>query len=190
MCTKDFILASGSPQRKRLLEQIGYIPKLIEPADIDETPFKSEKASAYVKRMALEKGLHVAEKHPGEIVLSCDTVVVVGNRIIQKAHDDKEQERVMRMLSGKTHRVLSAVCVVNKDGRASVKLNTTKMVVKRMSEDEIKSYVAGHDWVGCSGYRSEGLMEAFVKKIMGSTSGVIGLPLYETKNLLNSAGIK
>ena len=92
----------------------------------------------------------------------------------------------MRMLSGKTHRVLSAVCVVNKDGRASVKLNTTKMVVKRMTEDEIKSYVAGHDW----GYRSEGLMEAFVKKIMGSTSGVIGLPLYETKNLLNSAGIK
>ena len=132
----------------------------------------------------------MAEKHPGEIVLSCDTVVVVGNRIIQKAHDDKEQERVMRMLSGKTHRVLSAVCVVNKDGRASVKLNTTKMVVKRMTEDEIKSYVAGHDWVGCSGYRSEGLMEAFVKKIMGSTSGVIGLPLYETKNLLNSAGIK
>lgn len=85
---------------------------------------------------------------------------------------------------------MSAVCVVNKDGRASVKLNTTKMVVKRMTEDEIKSYVAGHDWVGCSGYRSEGLMEAFVKKIMGSTSGVIGLPLYETKNLLNSAGIK
>ena len=132
----------------------------------------------------------MAEKHPGKIVLSCDTVVVVGNRIIQKAHDDREQERVMRMLSGKTHRVLSAVCVVNKDGRASVKLNTTKMVVKRMTEDEIKSYVAGHDWVGCSGYRSEGLMEAFVKKIMGSTSGVIGLPLYETKNLLNSAGIK
>ena len=91
-------------------------------------------------------------KHPGKIVLSCDTVVVVGNRIIQKAHDDREQERVMRMLSGKTHRVLSAVCVVNKDGRASVKLNTTKMVVKRMTEDEIKSYVAGHDWVGCSGY--------------------------------------
>lgn len=183
MCTKDFILASGSPQRKRLLEQIGYIPKLIEPADIDETPFKSEKASAYVKRMALEKGLHVAEKHPGEIVLSCDTVVVVGNRIIQKAHDDKEQERVMRMLSGKTHRILSAVCVVNKDGRVSVKLNTTKMVVKRMTEDEIKSYVAGHDWVGCSGYRSEGLMEAFVKRLWGRLPALSGCLCMKQKSV-------
>lgn len=188
--TKDFILASGSPQRKRLLEQIGFVPKLIEPADIDETPHKYENASGYVKRMALEKALHVAEKHPGEVILACDTVVVVGTHIIQKAHNDEEQTQVMKMLSGKTHRVLSAVCVINREGKASVKLSTTKMMVKKMTDNEIKAYVDGHDWIGCSGYRSEGLMEAYFKKIIGSTSGVIGLPLYETRNLLISAGIK
>lgn len=190
MTVKNFILASGSPQRKRLLEQIGYVPKLIEPADIDETPQKYERATAYVKRMAVEKARHAATKHPGEVVLACDTVVVANNHIIQKAHDEAEQEKVMRLLSGKTHRVLSAVCVINREGRESLKLTTTKMLVKRMSEEEIRGYVKGHDWEGCAGYRIEGLMEAFVRKIIGSTSGVIGLPLYETKNLLDSAGIK
>lgn len=187
---KDFILASGSPQRKRLLAQIGFEPAKTEPADIDETPMKFEKPSAYVKRMALEKALHVAEKHPGEVVLACDTVVAVGTRIIQKSHNETEQEKVMRALSGKTHRVLSAVCVVNRDGKTSLKLSTTRMVVKRMTEKEIADYVAGHEWDGCSGYKIEGTMEAFVRKIIGSTSGVIGLPLYETKCLLGSAGIK
>ncbi len=189
MAEKDFILASGSPQRKRLLEQLGYVPKLIEPADIDETPHKGEKASAYVKRMAKEKSLHVAEKHPNEIVLACDTVVVAGTKILQKAHSDEEQEDVMRLLSGRTHRVLSAVSVIDRQGRQSVRLNVTKIQMKHLSEKEIKDYVAGHDWIGCSGYRSEGMMEAFIRKIIGSTSGVIGLPLYDTKNMLNSAGI-
>lgn len=188
--TKDFILASGSPQRKALLEQIGYVPKLIESADIDETPHKHEPASSYVKRMALEKGRHVAEKHPGEIILSCDTVVVVGTHIIQKSHNDEEQEKVMRILSGKSHRVLSAVCVINRQAKAVLRLSTTKIQVKHMSEEEIATYVSGHDWVGCSGYRIEGLMETFMKKMIGSNSGVIGLPLYETKALLNGAGIK
>lgn len=189
MPEKNFILASGSPQRKRLLEQIGYIPKLIEPADIDETPYKDEKASAYVKRMAAEKARNVAEKHPNEIILACDTVVVCGTKIIQKAHNDAEQEKVMRILSGKAHRVLSAVSVIDVKGHQAVKLYTTKVQMKHMSEKEIKDYVAGHDWVGCSGYRSEGMMEAFIRKIIGSTSGIIGLPLYDTKNMLNSAGI-
>ncbi len=171
------------------MEQLGYIPKLIEPADIDETPKKGEKPSAYVKRMALEKARHVAEKHPAEVVLACDTVVVAGTKILQKAHNDEEQEGVMRLLSGRTHRVLSAVSVIDKKGLQSVKLNVTKIQMKKLTEKEIKDYVAGHDWVGCSGYRSEGVMEAFIRKIVGSTSGVIGLPLYDTKNMLNSAGI-
>ena len=187
---KDFILASASPQRRRLLEQIGFVPKLIEAADIDETPLKYEKAAAYVKRMALEKGLRTAEKHPGEIVLACDTVVTAGTKILQKAHSDEEQEKVMRLLSGKTHRVLSAVCVINREGRAAVRLVTTKITVKRMTDEEIKSYVATKEWCGCSGYKIEGVMEAFVRQINGSTSGVIGLPLYETKNMLISAGVK
>lgn len=188
--TKDFILASGSKPRKILLEQIGYEPKLIEPADIDETPRKGEKASAYVKRMALEKAKHVAEIHPNEVILACDTVVVAGTAIIQKSHTDEEQEKVMRKLSAKAHRVLSAVCVVNREGKASVRLNTTKIHMKSLSEKEIKAYVASHEWQGCAGYKIEGAMEAFVRKLEGSYSGVVGLPLYETRNLLDGAGVK
>lgn len=187
--TKNFILASGSPQRKALLEQIGYVPKLIEPADIDETPRKNEKASAYVKRMALEKGLHAAGKHPGEMVLACDTIVVAGAHIIQKSHSDEEQEQVMRLLSGKSHRVLSAVCLINKEGKAAMRLNTTKIQMKRLSEQEIKDYVASREWVGCAGYKIEGCLAGLVRQIKGSYSGVVGLPLFEAKSLLNGAGI-
>lgn len=190
MTCKNFILASGSPQRKQLLAQIGFAPKQIEPADIDETPFKHEKPAMYVKRMALEKGFHVAQKHSGEVVLACDTVVVCGQRIIQKAHDDAEQEKVMRLLSGKTHQVMSAVCVVDAQGKASLKLNKTKIEMKNLTEQEIKDYVAGHEWVGCAGYKIEGELAAFVRKMTGSYSGVVGLPLYEARNMLISAGVK
>lgn len=190
MTSQNFILASGSPQRKLLLEQIGFIPKLIEPADIDEAPRKHEKPSTYVKRMALEKGLHVAGKHPGEIILACDTVVVCGQKIIQKAHDDSEQEKIMRLLSGKPHRVMSAVCVIDNKGKAALKLNTTKILMKNLTEKEIKAYIASHEWVGCAGYKIEGRLAAFVRKLTGSYSGVVGLPLYETRNMLISAGLK
>ena len=188
--TKDFILASGSPQRKLLLEQIGMAPSLIEPADIDETPKKSEKASAYVKRMALEKAESVAKKHPGKVVLACDTIIVVGTQIIQKAHTNEEQTKVMKLLSGKAHRVLSAVCVINSKGKASVRLSSTKIIMKRMSDKEIEHYVKTKEWVGAAGYKIEGCLASFVRKIIGSYSGVVGLPLFETRNMLIGAGIK
>ena len=188
--TKDFILASASPQRKLLLEQIDMIPALIEPADIDETPHKGEKVSAYVKRMALENARHVAEKHPHKVVLACDTVIACGPKIIQKSHSDEEQIQVMRLLSGKAHRVLSAVCVINAEGKSSLRLNTTKIMMKKMSKQEILDYVASHEWVGCAGYKIEGRLAALVRKMVGSYSGVVGLPLFETKNLLSGAGIK
>lgn len=187
---KDFILASGSPQRIALLRQAGYEPKKIQSADIDEAPHKYETPSAYVKRMATEKACHVAALNPGEIVLGGDTVVVVGRQIIQKAHDEAEQEKVMRLLSGKTNRVLSAVCLVDKAGKVTVRLSTTRLSVKKLSETEIREYIAGRDWVGCSGFKIEGMMEAFIRKIIGSYSGVVGLPLYETKCLLNGVGIR
>lgn len=190
MVCYNFILASGSPQRKQLLEQVSLSPKKFEPADIDETPLKFEKPSAYVKRMAKEKCLHVAQKYPGEIVLACDTVVVCGQKIIQKAKNDAEQECIMKMLSGKTHRVLSAVSVIDAKGRLSLKLNTTKILMKSLTEKEISDYIKTHEWVGCSGYKIEGCLAAFVRKIIGSYSGVVGLPLYETRNMLISAGIK
>ena len=134
MDKKDFILASSSPQRLMLLEQIGLPPKEICPADIDESEKKGEKASAYVKRMALEKARKIAEKHPGAVVLGADTVVVVGAKILHKCHTDEEQTAVMKLLSGKAHRVLSAVCVIGADGRAAVRLNTTRILMKKLSE--------------------------------------------------------
>lgn len=188
--SKDFILASSSPQRYALLEQIGYPPKMVEPANIDETPRKYEKPTAYVKRMAKEKAEHVAALHPGSVVLACDTIVVAGAKIIQKAHGDEEQEKVMRQLSGKSSHVLSGVCVIDKNGKVSVRCVTTRILMKRLSEEEIKDYVASHEWIGCSGYKIEGLGGAFIKKIIGSYSGVVGLPLFETKNMLNGVGIK
>ena len=148
---KSFILASGSPQRKALLEQIGLIPSFIVPADIDETPYVGEKPTAYVKRMAKEKALCVAKKYPKAVVLGSDTVIVVGSKIIQKSHSDKEQEDVMRLLSGKAHKVLSAVCVVDEKGKTSVKVNSTRIIMKRLLEREIKEYVATREWCGCAG---------------------------------------
>ena len=187
---KDFILASSSPQRLALLEQIGYTPFRIQPADIDETPQKYEKPTAYVKRMAKEKALSVAALNKGTVVLGSDTIIVSGAKIIQKAHSEAEQEKVMRMLSGKAHHVLSGICVVDKNGKARVRCVSTRIIMKRLSEEEIKNYVMGKEWVGCAGYRIEGELGAYVKKIIGSYSGVIGLPLFEAKNMLNGAGIK
>lgn len=187
--TKDFILASGSPQRKQLLAQIGYNPKKIEPADIDESEKKHETATAYVKRMALEKARKVAEANPEENILACDTVVVVGATVLHKAHTEEEQTLVMEKLSGKAHYVISSVCVVGKDGRIAQRTVSTRILMKRLTPQEIKDYVASHNWEGACGYRIED-MEAYVRKIIGSYSAVIGLPLYETRNLLNGIGIK
>lgn len=186
---KNFILASQSPQRKMLLSQIGFEPYKIEPADIDEKPKNKEKPSQYVKRMAKEKALFVANKNKGEVVLASDTVIVCGTTIIQKSKTDKEQQKVMEMLSGKTHKVLTGVCVVNKEGKAVVKLNTTKIKMKKMTKDEIADYVVSREWCGCAGYKIEGKLAGYVKQMIGSYSGVVGLPLFETRNLLIGAGV-
>lgn len=188
--TKDFILASGSPQRRELLAMIGYVPKKIATADIDESPHKKEKPSAYVKRMALEKAQKVFETNKGEVVLAADTIIKVGTKIVQKAYSDEEQEKVIRLLSGKAHYVLTAACVIGKTGKTSLKLNSTRVIMKKMSEKEIKDYVATHEWVGSSGYKIDGALACLVKKIIGSYPSIIGLPLYETKNMLDSAGVK
>lgn len=186
---KNFILASQSPQRKMLLSQIGYEPSKIEPADIDETPKNKEKPSQYVKRMAKEKALFVAKKCEGEVVLASDTVIVCGTTIIQKSKNDEEQTKVMELLSGKTHKVLTGICVVDKYGKIVVRLSTTKIKMKKLTEKEIKDYVNSKEWVGCAGYKIEGILAGFVKQIIGSYSGVVGLPLFEARNLLIGAGV-
>jgi len=186
---KNFVLASQSPQRRLLLAQIGIEPARIEPADIDETPYTNEKPSQYVKRMAKEKALEVAKKHSGEVVLASDTIIVVGTKIVQKAKSDDEQRKVMQMLSGRAHRVLTGVCVINKSGNVALRLNVNKIKMKRLSKQEIEDYVASGEWKGCAGYRIEGLMGGFVERLVGSYSGVVGLPLYEARSLLIGAGV-
>lgn len=187
---KSFILASCSPQRKNLLEQINMVPEKIDPANIDETPLKGEKATAYVKRIAIEKAKNVALKNPNKVILACDTIVLADAKIIQKAHNDDEQIKIMKILSGKSHKVLSAVCVIDKNGKQRVRVSTTRILMKRLSDAEIKNYVATGEWKGCAGYKIEGCLAGFVRKIIGSYSGVVGLPLFETRNLLIGAGIK
>lgn len=186
---KDFILASGSPQRRRLLEQIGYIPKEIHPADIDEHVINGETSLRYINRIAREKAIAVANLYPNENILSADTIIVANKKIIQKSANAEAQTAVMKLLSGRTHRVITSVCLIRKDGKISQKTITTKIVMKHLTENEINDYIASEEWVGVAGYKIEGMLAGFVKKIIGSYTGVIGLPLYETKNMLNGAGI-
>ncbi len=189
MQTKDFILASGSKQRLSLLEQINYIPKQICPADIDESVLKDEKPLPYIRRVARQKAESISKKYPGENILSADTIIVVGQKIIQKSHSPEEQTKVMELLSGRAHRVITSVCLISKTGKISQRTVTTKIVMKHLSKNELTSYIASNEWNGVAGYKIEGLLGGYVKKIIGSYTGVVGLPLYETQNLLNGAGV-
>jgi len=190
MDKKDFILASASPQRFALLEQIGCPPKKVSPADIDESVLPHETPAAYVRRMAREKALKAAESHPGENVLAGDTIVAVGRRILRKARNDEEQTEVMKLLSGRACRVISAVSLVARDGRIAERCSVSRVVTKKMNEEEIRDYVASREWVGCCGYKIEGRFAGYVSKIVGSYSGIVGLPLFETQNLLKGIGVK
>ena len=186
---KHFILASQSPQRLALLKQIGYEPEKIEPANIDETPRVKEKPCQYVKRMAKEKALYIAEKNKNKVVLASDTIIVCGTKIIQKSKNDEEQKKVLKLLSGKTHKVITSICVVDEKGRARVRVNTTKIKMKRLTEEEIENYIASGEWIGCAGYKIEGLLGGFVIQMIGSYSGVVGLPLFDARSLLIGAGV-
>lgn len=190
MDKKDFILASGSPQRIALLRQIAFEPKQITPADICEDCLEHERPLPYVRRMALQKAKHVAGLYPNENILSCDTIVVVGHRILHKAKNADEQRKHMKLLSGRAHRVISSVCFIGKDGKISQRTVTTKIAMKLLTGEEIEDYLQSEEWQGVCGYKIEGRMAAYVTKMIGSYSGVVGLPLNETMNLLKGGGIK
>jgi len=187
---KDFVLASGSPQRIALLRQVMYEPKKIQPADIDENCLPHEAPLPYVRRMALEKAKHVATLLPNENILACDTVVAVGQRILHKAKDIDEQRSYMRLLSGRTHRVISSVCLIDKSGKISQRTVVTKIAMKVLSDEDLDEYLACGEWKGVCGYKIEGRLAGYVTRMVGSYSGVVGLPLYETLNLLKGVGIK
>jgi septum formation protein len=184
------ILASASPRRLDLLTQIGVTPAAVDPAHIDETPRKSELPAAYAARMAAEKAAAVAARHAGVAVLGGDTVVACGRRILPKAEDEATARMCLALLSGRRHRVLSAVTLIAGDGRAHHRLSTSIVTFKRLHEAEIAAYLAGGEWHGkAGGYAIQGAAAALIRAMQGSPSGVIGLPLYETRALLVGAGL-
>ena len=185
------VLASASPRRLELLARIGVEPDVVSPADIDETPLKAELPHVYAARMAAEKAAAVAPSCVGSLVLAADTVVAAGRRILGKAADEAEARATLSLLSGRRHRVLSAITLVSADGKARHRLSTSIVAMKRLSEDELSAYLASGEWEGKAGaYAIQGRAEALIRWMSGSYSGVMGLPLYETRTLLQSTGYK
>lgn len=184
----QLVLASSSPRRRDLLTQIGVTPDRIASPDIDETPHKGEIARVYALRMAVEKAYAVA-RAADEIVVAGDTTVAVGRRILPQAADADMQRGFLKLLSGRRHHVLSAVCVIDTDGTARSRLCDSIVRFKRLSDTEIDAYIATGEGLGkAGGYAIQGRAEALIDWMAGSHSGVVGLPLYETRALLRSAG--
>lgn len=179
-------LASASPRRRELLARLGLAPDAITPADIDETPHKGELPRAYAMRMGREKALAVAAQG---FVLAGDTVVAVGRRILPKTETEAEARACLELISGRRHQVLSSVVLRANDGSLRERLNETVVHFKRLSDEEIAAYLASGEWRGkAGGYAIQGTAEGLIEWIRGSHSGVMGLPLYETRALLKAAG--
>ena len=182
------VLASASPRRTELLGRLGITPARIISPDIDETPRKGEAPRAYAQRLAREKALAVP-RGADEAVLAGDTVVALGRRILPKANDADEVTAMLRLLSGRRHACLSAVAVVAANGRLRARLSATTVAFKPLSAAEISAYAECGEGVGkAGGYAIQGRAEALVRFIHGSHSGVMGLPLFETRALLRAAG--
>jgi septum formation protein len=183
------ILASASPRRCDLLARLGVVPDAIDPAELDETPGKAEVPLPYASRLAAEKAMLVATRHAGALVLGADTVVAVGRRILPKAEDADTARACLALLSGRRHRVHSAITLIDGDGRARHRSSTSILAFKRLSPQELDAYLASGEWRGkAGGYAIQGFAESFVRSLTGSHSGVMGLPLFETRALLEAAG--
>jgi septum formation protein len=183
----DLILASASPRRHELLARLGIEPTRVVHTDIDETPGKGELPRDYAQRMAREKAAAAAET--GAYVLAGDTVVAVGRRVLPKAEDEATARKCLELLSGRRHRVLSAVALLAPDGTLRERLSETQVRFKNLSSEEIADYLASSEWHGkAGGYAIQGSAEGLIAWISGSHSGVVGLPLFETRALLKAAG--
>jgi septum formation protein len=179
-------LASASPRRRELLARLGVVPDAVVPADIDETPLAGELPRAYALRMGREKALTVDA--PG-YVLAGDTVVAVGRRILPKTETEAEARACLELFGGRRHQVLSSVVLRTPDGALRERLSETVVHFKRLSHEEIAAYLASGEWQGkAGGYAIQGWAEGLIVWIRGSHSGVMGLPLYETRVLLKAAG--
>jgi septum formation protein len=185
----SLVLASASPRRLELLRQIGLTPDAVDPAAIDETPAKDETARLLAARLAGAKAAAVAARRPDAFVLAADTIVAVGRRLLGKPDDGADAARMLRLLSGRAHRVITAVALAAPSGRTAGRLSETRVKFKRLTAAEIDAYLASEEWTGKAGaYGVQGRAGAFVTALNGSYTGVVGLPLYETRALLVGLG--
>jgi septum formation protein len=185
------VLASESPRRKALLAQAGIVPDAIFPSHVDETPGKNELPRAHALRLATEKARSVSlELHDSDaLVLGADTVVALGRRILPKAKTDDEVQGCVRLLSGRSHQVMTAIAMVKPDASVIARVVLTRVTFKRLSDSEIEAYVGCSEGLGkAGGYAIQGRAEAFVRRLNGSYSNVVGLPLFETVGLLYGCG--
>jgi septum formation protein len=189
------VLASGSPRRVTLVNQAGIEPDALRPADIDETPKRGELPRACANRLARAKAeaafeiVQLDDELTGAYILSADTVVAVGRRILPKAELLDEATQCLRLLSGRNHRVHTAVCLVTPAGAYRQRLVETRVRFKRLSDEDIEAYLASGEWRGkAGGYAAQGIAGSFIVKIVGSYTNVVGLPLYETMTLLAGEG--
>jgi septum formation protein len=189
------VLASASPRRLQLLDQIGIEPDKLLPAELDETPLHHEPPRALAKRLALTKARtarHAAERFPelqNAYILAGDTVVAVGRRILPKPAFTDEAASCLRLLSGRAHRVYGGVCLITPKGSVRARLVETRLRFKRLSSAEIEAYLATGEWEGrAGGYAIQGRAGGFVTRLSGSYTNVVGLPLYETMALLAGEG--
>ena len=188
MSRPELVLASASPRRIELLALVGITPDRVDPADIDETPLRDETPTRLAARLAVSKSQAVAARSPDAVVLAADTVVAVGRRLLEKASDEAEATKFLKLLSGRNHRVFTGVAVTAA-GRTTQRVVDTRVSFKVLSDVEIAAYVASGEWRGkAGGYGIQGRAGAFVTRLVGSYPAVMGLPLFETVNLLNGAG--
>lgn len=182
------VLASSSARRRDLLARVGVTPDRIASPDIDETPHKGEVPRVYALRMAEEKARAVP-RDADECVIAGDTTVAVGRRILCQAADAEMQRGFLKLLSGRRHHVLSAIAVIAPDGRMRTRISDSIVRFKRLGDAELEAYVACGEGLGkAGGYAIQGRAEALIDWMAGSHSGVIGLPLYETRALLRASG--
>ena len=185
----SFVLASASPRRIELLKNIKIFPKITYPSEINEDIISKENPKKYCIRIAKNKALKALEKYPGEFILSADTIVFCSNKIFLKPKNKEEAKKFLAFFSGRKHNVLTCVCLAKKN-LIKVKKVFTKVTFKRLNTQEIEEYLLTNEWKDKAGaYAIQGYAEKFIKRINGSYSNVVGLPLFETYNLLNSQGL-
>lgn len=183
------VLASASPRRLELLRQAGVEPDRVVHADIDESLLKGETPRLHAMRLGREKAAAGAARAPGAFVVAADTVVAVGRRVLPKAENVDQARHCLALLSGRAHKVLTAVAVVAPDGRVAARLSETRVRFKRLTPREAQAYLESGEWSGkAGGYGVQGRAGAFVMDLQGSYTGVVGLPLYDTLALLQGLG--